>query len=54
MFSVMGSERSLSQSSEYERLPECLKSVYSEEQYLWLSDDDKRTLIQRETEPECE
>ena len=40
--------------SEYDRLPECIKQVYSELQYLWLSDDDKINLIQRETEPECE
>ena len=53
MFSVTA-ESLLSQNSEYERLPECLKSVYSEKDYMWLSDEDKRTLIQRETEPECE
>lgn len=53
MYLAMG-EGSLLRNSEYERLPECIQSVYSEEQYLWLSDDDKRTLIQRETEPECE
>lgn len=41
-------------SSEYDRLPECIKAIYSEEQYLWLSDDDKKHLIQNETEPECE
>ena len=40
--------------SEYDRLPECIKSVYSERDYLWMSDSDKSTLIQRETEPECE
>ena len=53
MFSVMA-ESLLPRSSEYDRLPECLKSVYSETDYLWLSDEDKRTLVQRETEPECE
>ena len=41
-------------SSEYDRLPECIKAIYSEEQYLWLPDDAKKTLIQNETEPECE
>lgn len=40
--------------SEYDRLPECIKANYSEQQYLWLSDEDKRNLIQNETEPECE
>jgi hypothetical protein len=44
----------LQKNSQYERLPECLKSVYSEREYAWLSNEDKRTLIQRETEPECE
>ena len=53
MFSVTD-ESSLLRSSEYGRLPECLKSLYSEEQYLWLPDEAKRNLIQMETEPECE
>lgn len=42
------------ENSEYDRLPEPIKVIYSEQQYLWLSDDDKINLIQRETEPECE
>jgi hypothetical protein len=40
--------------SDYDRLPECIKSLHTEESYRWLPDDQKRTLIQRETEPECE
>lgn len=40
--------------SEYDRLPECIKSMYSVEQWLWLSDEDKKNLVQTETEPECE
>lgn len=39
---------------EYDRLPECIKQLYTEESYRWLPDDQKRRLIQSETEPECE
>lgn len=39
---------------EYDRLPECIKSHYTEEQYRWLPDEMKQRLIQDETEPECE
>ena len=46
--------RLLTTQSEYDRLPESIKAVYSERQYLWLSDKDKKNLIQSETEPECE
>ena len=38
--------------SEYEALPESIKAMYSLEQYLWLSDDEKARLVQTETEPE--
>lgn len=36
----------------YEELPEALKIVYTPQEYLWLSDQGKATLVQRETEPE--
>lgn len=39
-------------STEYEALPESIKAMYSLEQYLWLSDDEKARLVQTETEPE--
>jgi hypothetical protein len=38
----------------YDHLPECIKANITPEQYAWLSDTDKETLIQRETEPEEE
>lgn len=53
MFLAMAGS-SMLRSSEYDRLPECIKGLYSEEQYLWLPDCDKKNLIQTETEPECE
>lgn len=37
---------------EYERLPECVKSIYSYRQWLWLSRREKDDLVRRETEPE--
>lgn len=40
--------------SEYDRLPESIKALHTEESYRWLPDDHKRNLIQNETEPECE
>lgn len=38
----------------YDHLPEAIKRIYTPEQYAWLSDRDKATLVQRETEPEEE
>lgn len=37
----------------YDQLPEMIKNTYTPEEYLWLSDHEKATLIQRETEPEA-
>jgi hypothetical protein len=39
---------------DYERLPEVIRRQYSPEQYAWLSDEDKRRLVEMETEPEYE
>lgn len=36
----------------YEALPTPIKTAYSEKQWLWLSDAEKATLVQRECEPE--
>jgi hypothetical protein len=36
----------------YEALPRAVKDLYTREQWLWLSDNEKATLVQRETE--CE
>lgn len=36
----------------YLDLPEAIRSIYSFEQYLWLSDFEKVRLIQSETEPD--
>lgn len=35
---------------DYRNLPECIRMLYTREQWLWLTDDEKATLIQRETE----
>lgn len=42
----------MSDNTDYEALPEAIKSTYTLEQYLWLSDDEKGRLVQTETEPE--
>lgn len=38
----------------YDELPKSIKVLYTPEQYLWLSDDEKGRLEQTETEPETE
>ena len=37
---------------DYSQLPEPIRDVYSRREYLWLTDDQKKRLIQTETEPE--
>lgn len=46
--------KSPSRVSGYDELPEAIRAVYSEKEYLWLGDQGRRSLVQRETEPECE
>lgn len=36
----------------YDLLPECIKLSLTRTEYRWLSDHEKATLIQRETEPD--
>lgn len=38
--------------SDYDRLPEPVKMIYTQQEYLWLSDAEKAVLIQQECEPE--
>jgi len=40
--------------TEYDSLPECIKQLHTEESYRWLPEDQKRRLLQVETEPEVE
>jgi len=45
----------VTEKDDYEALPVPVKAGYSRKQFLWLSDQEKATLVQRETEPEfCE
>jgi hypothetical protein len=37
---------------DYEALPECVRMLYTREQWLWLDDREKAQLVQNETEPE--
>lgn len=37
---------------DYACLPESIKSIYSRQEYLWLSEKQKADLIQQECEPE--
>lgn len=37
----------------YDQLPEPIKRSYTRDEYLWLSDAEKATLVQRECEPEA-
>lgn len=36
----------------YDELPECIRQYYSRNEYLWLTDAQKATLTQDNTEPE--
>jgi hypothetical protein len=38
----------------YASLPECVRQYYTEQEYLWLSDERKARIEQDETEPEAE
>lgn len=38
----------------YDALPRGVKDLYTLQQWLWLSDDEKGRLVQTETEPERE
>lgn len=37
---------------DYEELADPIKSLYTQQEWLWLSDAEKATLVQRETEPD--
>ena len=37
---------------DYAQLPEPIKLSYTRQEYLWLSDSEKATLVQQECEPE--
>jgi hypothetical protein len=37
----------------YDDLPVSIKHYYTRTEYLWLSDLEKATLVQRETEPDA-
>lgn len=43
----------LQQAMGYAQLPEAIKTTMSEREWLWLSDREKATLQQDETEPEA-
>lgn len=43
-----------SQASRYADLPESIRATYPYDEWVWLSDEEKATLEQRETEPEWE
>ena len=38
---------------DYDRLPRSIQGMYSRQQWLWLSDEGKAGLVQRECEPEA-
>ena len=37
----------------YSELPTCVRQYYTREQWTWLSDAEKASLVQRETEPDA-
>ena len=36
---------------DYAGLPECIKRIYSEKEYCWLSDEEKRALVRDTCNP---
>jgi len=52
MNSAMADASSPQGNSDYDALPEPIKMVVSQREYLWLSDDEKARLEQDLTEPE--
>ncbi len=45
--------RSMMEASDpYLSLPPAIRAVYNKAEYMWLSDDEKSTLLQRECDPE--
>ncbi|MDY6893890.1 MAG: hypothetical protein SVO01_00505 [Thermotogota bacterium] len=38
--------------TQYDELPEFIKDLYSFREYMWLSTEDKYTLVSKECEPE--
>lgn len=42
----------LEQALGYTKLPDAIKTDMSHKEWLWLSDQEKATLVQTETEPE--
>jgi hypothetical protein len=39
---------------DYDALPECVKVLYTPQEYAWMSDEQKARLIQDSTEPETD
>lgn len=37
----------------YDKLPLSIRKAYSRKEWEWLGDDDKDSLVTRETEPDC-
>jgi hypothetical protein len=54
LFSLPTHTEQIRSNAAYERLPESVKLVYTESEWLWLSGPEKRDLELRETEPETE
>lgn len=52
MFQPLLDARAEGDGSDYDQLPEPIKQVYSQAQYLWLSDAEKAALVDQECEPE--
>jgi len=53
LLALLGSTVLQGGSDEYDRLPEALKMTYSRQEYMWLSDAEKATLVHRDCDPEA-
>lgn len=39
---------------DYDKLPEALKLIHSPKQYMWLGDEERKRIVERETMPDMD
>jgi len=44
--------RHLEQTDDYDSLPEAIRQFYTKQQWEWMTDDQKKSIVQDNTEPE--
>ena len=52
MQTLLNDADSMAREDDYDRLPQAIRDVYARHEYQWLTESQKASLIQIETEPE--